>query len=77
MQKMIRKYDQLGAIGLFLAALSGHWLITPANQPTATPLQYGWAWAQVLAGLAVALWTHRRARTLKSPTDALLPGSSQ
>lgn len=42
MQKMIRKYDQLGAIGLFLAALSGHWLITPANQPTATPLQYGW-----------------------------------
>lgn len=62
----VRLYYLLGASALLLAAFAVYWLITPADHPDAGRLQYSWAWAQVLGGIALAGWSNRRARALKA-----------
>ncbi len=62
MTKQARNWHLFAGLMWIVAALGGHWLITPANHPDATTINYGAAWFQLVVCAALAIWAWRRAR---------------
>jgi len=62
MRNRPREWQTIAALMWVVAALGGHWLITPANHPTAGTLNVVAAWVQLLGGGALAIWAWRRSR---------------
>lgn len=56
-----RKYGALSGVFLMLAAMGGNWLITPMAHPDASSMLRVGVVAQVVVGLAVAVWCWRLA----------------
>lgn len=53
----------LAGILLTLAAVSGHWLITPARHPNATSANTLFAWALIIVGLGGFVWLYLHKRS--------------
>jgi hypothetical protein len=48
----------LAGMLLTLAAVSGHWLITPARHPNATSANTLFAWALIIVGVGGFVWLY-------------------
>lgn len=66
MTDKLKSDSMLGGMLLILAANGGHWLITPADHPTATVFQYAWAWGEVIF-CGIGGW--RLLRGTRPPTE--------
>ena len=64
MNKHASYWQSFAVLMWIVAALGGHWLITPANHPTATTINVVAAWLQVVGGLALAIWGWQRAKLI-------------
>lgn len=73
MATTLRQYHVLQLVGFFGAALTVHWLITPINHPQASTVAYLWAWTQVLGGLTLGIWAHRRIRAIEASGPRTAP----
>ncbi len=62
MTKHQQTWQAFAGVVWIVAALGGHWLITPANDPDATAINFGAAWLQVVGGVALGIWAWRRSR---------------
>jgi hypothetical protein len=55
-----RDWQVFAGLLWILAALGGHWLITPANHPGAGAISVVAAWVQLVGGGGLAIWAWRR-----------------
>ena len=62
MNKQASYWQSFAVLMWIVAALGGHWLITPANHPAATTINFAAAWLQLVGGVALAIWAWRRAK---------------
>ena len=62
MTKQQGTWQALAGALWIVAALGGHWLITPANHPDATTVNFAAAWLQLVGGVAVGIWAWLRSR---------------
>jgi hypothetical protein len=63
MTTQARNWQLLAGVMWIVGAFGGHWLITPANHPEATTINYVAAWVQLVGCAAVAIWAWRRSKT--------------
>ena len=62
MARHARYWQSVAGLMCLVAGLGGHWLITPARHPDAATINVVAAWAQVVGGVALAIWASRRAK---------------